>query len=161
MPESGLVYAGRVADDFKLTSGTWVRVAALRSRVLAALGPEVRDIVLVGENRAHVAALVIPSETGEPTESVRAAVKRHLRRAAAAATGESQRISRFAFLTDPLTVDSGDLTDKGAVSQHNVARNHRDAVEALYAEHPAEAVVVVDEGQPAAPDQAVAPNQRG
>jgi feruloyl-CoA synthase len=116
-PKQGLRYDGRIAEDFKLATGTWVRVGLLRDHLLKHLPPEVRDIVVVGENRRYIAVLAVPS-TPEiaQSEATRARVLAKLTALAKQATGSSQRVLRLLFLTRSLSVDAGELTEKGSIS---------------------------------------------
>jgi feruloyl-CoA synthase len=141
-PKQGLRYDGRIAEDFKLATGIWVRAGLLRDHLLKHLAPEVRDVVIVGENRNYIAALAIPA-TPEIAESkaARARVRAKLTVFARQATGSSQRVLRLAFLTRPLSIDAGELTEKGSISQRGIARRHEDLIEELYADKPAENIL--------------------
>jgi feruloyl-CoA synthase len=136
--KQGLRYDGRIAEDFKLATGIWVRVGLLRDHLLKHLAPEVRDVVIVGENRNYIAVLAVPS-TPEIAESkaARARVLAKLTAFAKQATGSSQRVLRLSFLTKPLSIDAGELTEKGSISQRGIVRRHADLVEELYADKPA------------------------
>jgi feruloyl-CoA synthase len=143
--QSGFRYDGRLAEDFKLATGTWVRVGSLRTHLLKHLTPEVRDVVIAGENRDYIAVLGIPSNAemvGDSTAQARVHAK--LMALTAEASGSAQRVLRFAFLTAKLSIDTGELTDKGAVSQRNVLRRHAALIEKLYADRPADDVICVD-----------------
>jgi feruloyl-CoA synthase len=149
-PKQGLRYDGRIAEDFKLTTGIWVRVGLLRDRLLKCLAPEVRDVVIVGENRNYIAVLAVPS-TPEIAESqaARARVLGKLTTLAKQATGSSQRVLRLAFLTRSLSVDAGELTEKGLISQRGILRRHADLIEELYADKPADNILCVAVESPA------------
>jgi feruloyl-CoA synthase len=141
-PKQGLRYDGRIAEDFKLTTGIWVRVGLLRDHLLKHLAPEVRDVVIVGENRRYIAVLAVPStlEIAE-SEAGRARVRTKLTALAKQATGSSQRVLRLSFLTRPLSIDAGELTEKGSISQRGILRQHADLVEELYADKPANDII--------------------
>jgi feruloyl-CoA synthase len=141
-PKQGLRYDGRIAEDFKLTTGIWVRVGLLREHLLKHLAPEVRDVVIVGENRHYIAVLAVPStpEIAE-SEAARARVRAKLIALAKQATGSSQRVLRLSFLTRPLSIDAGELTEKGSVSQRGIVQRHADLVEELYANKPADNII--------------------
>jgi feruloyl-CoA synthase len=143
--QSGFRYDGRIAEDFKLATGTWVRVGSLRTHLLKHLTPEVRDVVIAGENRDYIAVLGIPS-TAEVADdnTVQARVRAKLMALTAEASGSAQRVLRFAFLAEKLSIDTGELTDKGAVSQRNILRRHAALIEKLYADHPADHVICLD-----------------
>jgi feruloyl-CoA synthase len=144
-PKQGLRYDGRIAEDFKLSTGIWVRVGLLRDHLLKHLAPEVRDVVIVGENHRYIAVLAVPStpEVGE-SEAARARVRAKLTALAKQATGSSQRVLRLSFLTRSLSIDAGELTEKGSISQRGIVRRHADLVEELYADKPADNVVCAD-----------------
>jgi feruloyl-CoA synthase len=144
-PKQGLRYDGRIAEDFKLDTGIWVRVGLLREHLLKHLTPDVRDVVIVGENRSYIAVLAIPS-TPEIAESevARARVLAKLTALAKEATGSSQRVLRLLFLTRPLSVDTGELTEKGSISQRGILRGHADLVAQLYADKPAQTILYAD-----------------
>jgi feruloyl-CoA synthase len=140
-----LRYDGRIAEDFKLVTGTWVRVGKLRAELLTHLAPELRDVVIAGENRDYVAVLGIPSMpeiAGD--KAVRARLRAKLIKLASEAHGSAQRVLRFAFLTEKLSVDTGELTDKGAISQRMILRRHVGSVEKLYADSPADEVICLE-----------------
>jgi feruloyl-CoA synthase len=141
-PKQGLRYDGRIAEDFKLATGIWVRAGLLRDHLLKHLAPEVRDVVIVGENRNYIAVLAMPS-TPEIAESKEARARVHAKLTVFAkqATGSSQRVLRLAFLTRSLSIDAGELTEKGSISQRGIARRHEDLIEELYADKPAENIL--------------------
>jgi feruloyl-CoA synthase len=144
--QRGFRYAGRIAEDFKLATGTWVRVGPLRTHLLKHLAPEVQDVVIAGENRNYVAVLALASAPGLAEDSeVRARLSARLASLAAVATGSAQRVLRFAFLDARLSLDAGDLTDKGTLSQRNILRNHANLIEELYADAPPEHVIALNE----------------
>ena len=128
-PAQGLAFDGRIAEDFKLTTGTWVSVGPLRAQVIAAGDPWVQDVVLAGHDRAEVCALVIARPGAKDPD-----LQRLLDALAARSTGSSNRIARALLLTGPLSIDAGEITDKGSVNQRAVLRARADLVELLYAE---------------------------
>lgn len=136
----GLLFRGRVAEDFKLDSGTWVHVGPLRAAFIARFAPLVRDVVIAGAGRDALGALVFPDEAacaklGDAT-AVRAAFRERLARLAADATGSSTRITRLALLGTPPSMDAGEMTDKGSINQRTLLVRRADAVAGLYAEPP-------------------------
>lgn len=143
--QSGFRYGGRLAEDFKLATGTWVRVGALRAHVLTHLTPEVRDVVIAGENRDFIAVLGIPA-TAEIVDdnTAQSRVRAKLIALAAETSGSAQRVLRFAFLTEKLSIDTGELTDKGVISQRNILRRHAAWIEELYADSSADHVICLD-----------------
>jgi len=133
----GFRYDGRIAEDFKLATGTWVRVGSLRAHLLQHLMPELRDVVIAGENQGYIAVLGIPSSPEiVHDDTVRARLQDKLTALATEASGSAQRVLRFAFLTEKLSVDTGELTDKGVVSQRNILRRHAALIEKLFADSP-------------------------
>ena len=148
-PAIGLYFDGRLNEDFKLTSGVWVSVGALRARFLNEAAPFARDVAIAGENRDDVAGLIVPDLeecrrlAGLPPgtaaqailahETVRAAFARILRTLAAEATGSSRRIARALLLAAPPSIDLNEVTDKGSINQRTTLRNRAALVEDLYA----------------------------
>jgi feruloyl-CoA synthase len=133
MPGRGLVFDGRIAEDFKLGTGTWVHVGALRVAALAAASPVLQDALVAGEGRDAVGLLAWPSVAGckqligpgapddLPALAAHPAVRAHVRERLAAwnagVTGASQRIGRVLLLTTPPSIDANEITDKGYVNQ--------------------------------------------
>jgi len=146
-PERGLFFDGRVAEDFKLSSGTWVSVGALRVAGIAALAPLAQDIVLTGHDRDSVGFLVFPNlaacraHAGLPdtavsaeviaSEAVRAGIAQGLARLKAQGGGSSTYATRALLLTEPPSVDDGEITDKGYINQRAVLTRRADAVACL------------------------------
>jgi len=136
-PTKGLVFDGRVAEDFKLSSGTWVHAGALRVKLIAACDPMVQDAVIAGHDREQIGALVFlnPAVAKDlPPEQVRARLKDALRRMAAEATGSSTRVARVLVMSEPLSIDANEITDKGYINQRAVLEHRAALVERLYAE---------------------------
>ena len=157
-PAKGMLFDGRLAEDFKLATGTWVSVGPLRSAFIAHCAPLVRDVVLAGAERDEVTALIfpdvdacraiaadlasdapVPHVLGDPR--VRAAFARKLGGFAAASTGTSNRIVRAVLLAEPASLDIGEMTDKGSINQRAVLAHRAAIVEALYADPPPEIIV--------------------
>lgn len=144
----GLRFDGRIAEDFKLATGTFVSVGPLRARLIAAGAPYIHDAVITGLNRHEVGALVFPTPRVRelcplPPEaslhdvvehpSVLAYFQRVLDELARQATGSANRIARLALLADPPSLDRGEITDKGSINQRAVLSHRADLVDALYA----------------------------
>jgi feruloyl-CoA synthase len=135
-PNQGVAFDGRVAEDFKLTSGTWVSVGTLRLRAVAALSPLAADVVVTGHDREEVGLLVFPSpaakamEATERGEKIRAA----LRALRAEGGGTSQYPTRALLLSEPPNADAGEITDKGYINQRAVLVRRAVQVLALYSE---------------------------
>ncbi|MGA2995728.1 feruloyl-CoA synthase [Bradyrhizobium sp.] len=149
---AGLDFDGRIAEDFKLASGTWVSVGPLRARFIAACAPLVRDVVIAGINRDDVTALVVLDLEGcrlinpalpsndvavcaQDTE-VRRAFRQRFAAFHSAATGSSTRVARALLLDAPLSIDRGEVTDKGSINQRAVLDHRRATVETLYSPTP-------------------------
>ncbi|MBF9042247.1 AMP-binding protein [Rhodobacterales bacterium HKCCE4037] len=144
----GFYFDGRVAENFKLATGTWVAVGALRATLVDALGGLARDAVIAGEDENELGALIVPSRAAAEAmvpnaadmddaelwdhPEVRAALRERLSALAAKATGSSNRITRALVLTEPLDLNAGEVTDKGSVNQRAVLNNRPEAVAALY-----------------------------
>ena len=149
-PKQGLLFDGRMAEDFKLATGTWVNVGPLRARFIDAFKPYVRDVVLAGLDRDYIAALVFPDVEAcrklvhrapeTPAEQIiqHYDVQQHfaalMAKMAQASTGSSNRIARMILLTDPPSMDKGEMTDKGSINQRAVLKNRAALVEELYAD---------------------------
>jgi feruloyl-CoA synthase len=136
-PSQGLEFDGRLSEDFKLTTGTWVSVGPLRARLAAAGAPYLQDSVITGHDRDEVCALLFPNLQacrGMPPEALRAHLQRALDRLAAEATGSSNRIARALILEQPPSIDAGEITDKGSINQRVVLRTRANLVELLYSE---------------------------
>ena len=153
-PAQGLVFDGRVTEDFKLDSGTWVSVGTLRPDLVAACSPYVMDAVIAGQDKPFAAALVWPSAAGlqklaadarpgTPTEKLAAILKERLAAFNAGAGGSSRRIGRFVILTEPPSIDAGEITDKGYVNQRATLERRDALVRTLYANPPGADVNVV------------------
>jgi feruloyl-CoA synthase len=157
-PERGFVFDGRVAEDFKLATGTWVSVGPLRARFVAHCAPYVTDVVVAGQDRDDAAALVIPnlaacreladSPAGEATpaeilgcDRVRETFARLLKSFNAAAGGSSRRFARLILMDDPPSLDSGEMTDKGSVNQRAVLSRRAAMVDELYAPKPSARII--------------------
>ncbi|GAB4118783.1 MAG: feruloyl-CoA synthase [Rubrivivax sp.] len=137
-PERGVVFNGRVAEDFKLTTGTWVSVGTLRVRVVSALAPLAQDVVVTGHDRDEVGVLVFPGPgaAGVGAAELADRIAEALRSLKAAGGGSSQVPTRALVLTEPPSPDAGEITDKGYINQGAVLRRRADAVQALYAGGP-------------------------
>jgi feruloyl-CoA synthase len=149
VPQRGLLFDGRVAEDFKLTTGTWVRVGHLRLRAIAALTPVAQDVVVAGHDRDDVCLLIFPNlaacrtlcpslDACAPLEEVlthprvRAYVQHGLRELHAQASGSSTHASRAVLLAEPPSIDAGEITDKGYINQRAVLTRRHAVVDALY-----------------------------
>lgn len=157
-PSCGLVFDGRVAEDFKLTTGTWVHAGSLRVQALAAASPVLQDAVVTGHDRDWVGLLAwldVPAcqnlcgdpeadaETLIGSAEVRERVREGLRRHNAEHSGSSLRIERVLLMTAPPSIDANEVTDKGYINQRATLENRAELVEHLYSEAPAPDVVSI------------------
>jgi feruloyl-CoA synthase len=154
---AGLVFRGRIAEDFKLETGTFVRVGAVRTALLSAI-PLLADAVLAGEDRDYVSALAwlnpaearallgeLPKPDGELV--IHEVLRAHLARALAfhnGAAGSSARVQRLAVLARPASLDDGEITDKGYVNQRRVLTRRAALVDLLYADPPPAGVIIAE-----------------
>jgi feruloyl-CoA synthase len=147
---AGLLFRGRIAEDFKLSTGTFVSVGTLRPQLLSASQGLLADAVICGENRAEVAALVWLhpdhlrrcDEDGVPDDGLRAELVQTMERLAAQGGGSSQRVERLLVLREPAALDAGEITDKGYVNQRAVRERRADLVALLSVDPPPARVVV-------------------
>lgn len=146
----GFVFDGRVSEDFKLATGTWVNMAGVRTAVIAACAPLIRDVVLTGLDRNHIGALIFPDlaacralanldapaagETIVGHPAVRAAFQQRLDGLAKGATGSSTHLARAVLLAAPPSSDAGEITDKGSINQRAVMTRRAGLVDDLYTE---------------------------
>ncbi len=132
VPEKGLVFDGRVAEDFKLTTGTWVHVGAVRVKLIAAGNPIIQDAVITGHDRDDVGALVFlsPAAPKDPAE-IRAKLAAALRELAKE-PGSSTHPVRLLVMSEPPQIDAGEITDKGYINQRAVLERRADQVQLLY-----------------------------
>ena len=139
-PGSGIVFNGRVAEDFKLTSGTWVSVGMLRLAVVTALAPLALDVVMTGHDRSEIGVLIFLSEAARklPQDEVAATVREAL---GSMKGGSSQVPTRALLLPDGPSMAAGEITDKGYINQRLVLRTAE--VEALYASPPSARVITL------------------
>jgi feruloyl-CoA synthase len=137
-PEGGVVFNGRVAEDFKLTTGTWVSVGTLRVRVVSALAPLAQDVVVTGHDRDEVGVLVFPSAAAAALDAdeLQRRIAAALKALKAEGGGSSQAPVRALVLKDPPSADGGEITDKGYINQGAVLKRRAADVQALYAGGP-------------------------
>ena len=148
--DKGFVFDGRIAEDFKLNTGTWVSVGPLRSRVITAGAPYIQDAVITGIDRDKICAmLIVPWElcrslTNLPSSATPQQISADLavrswfggvlkELAIGNTTGSASQIHRVLLLTEPLSIDKGEITDKGSVNQRAVLTHRAHLVEQLYA----------------------------
>jgi feruloyl-CoA synthase len=159
-PVQGIIFAGRVVEDFKLTTGTFVHVGSLRTDAIAAATPVVQDALVAGQDRPFVGLLAWPNLhacrqiVGDAEASyedvvrhpqVLACLKQGLQAHNASIEGASSlRIARAMLMTEPASIDGNELTDKGYINQRAGLDRRADLVERLYADHPGEDVIILN-----------------
>ena len=143
----GLKFDGRIAEDFKLATGTFVSVGPLRGKIIAAGAPYVQDVVLTGINLKEVGAMVFPTPAVRAlsglapdapladvlsSELVLTHFQNLINELSKTATGSANRIARMCLLSEPPTIDKGEITDKGSINQRSVLTHRADTVAALH-----------------------------
>ncbi len=143
-PARGVVFDGRLAENFKLSSGTWVAVGALRVGCIAACDPLIADAVVAGHDRDYVALIVFAN--GAVDDDKRARILRALaaRSGGDGPSGSATRVRRVIIAREPPSIDAGEITDKGYLNQRAILDRRAALVEALYAEPPPADVLVID-----------------
>ena len=149
-PERGIVFDGRIAEDFKLTTGTWVHTGQLRTQLVAAAAPLVQDVVIAGLDRDTIGVFVFLSpaacQAAFPAVSpaslgahpaLRERLRDLLRAHNEGNPGSSHRVARALILDEPPSIDAGEITDKGYINQRAVLTRRAALVEALYGDDPA------------------------
>ncbi|PAU74833.1 feruloyl-CoA synthase [Halomonas salipaludis] len=147
-PQRGMCFDGRITEDFKLDTGTWVSVGPLRARVIEAGAPHVKDAVIAGLDKPFVAVLIFPdldkcrelaglddsadAATLLASSTVRERFRQMLRDLDATSTGSSTRVRRVLLLDEPPRLDANEVTDKGSINQRAVLDNRAAAVDELY-----------------------------
>ncbi len=148
-PRQGLLFDGRIAEDFKLSTGTWVNVGPLRAGFVDHFAPYVRDVVLAGADRNEIGALVFPdlaacrklapdlpadaaAETVLNDKRVREHFTGRLMQLAKANSGSSARITRALLMVEPPSLDKGEMTDKGSINQRSVLSHRAALIDELY-----------------------------
>jgi feruloyl-CoA synthase len=161
-PAKGFQFDGRITEDFKLSTGTWVSVGPMRAKVIAHFAPYFRDVAIAGINRDDVTILAFPDfdaffalcpnlgGSKEPSailadQCVRAEVRRRLAALAAGATGSSTRVARVLLMAAPPSLDKGEITDKGSINQRAVLTHRAGLVEELYAKPYSSRVIALEE----------------
>lgn len=147
--QQGLEFDGRITEDFKLTTGTWVSVGPLRARINAAGSPLIQDTVVTGHNRDDLGALVFPNAEACKAlrpEELRSLLQAVFDRLALQSTGSSTRIARVLIMETPPSIDASEITDKGSINQRAVLQHRAALVEELHAEPPSPRVLLASGG---------------
>lgn len=158
-PNAGFLFDGRMAEDFKLMTGTWVSVGPMRARIVTAFAPLVKDVVIAGHDRDYVTAMLLPEMAacralvpdGDgladaeilARPELRAACVERLAALVAESTGSSNRVDRILLLVEPPSIDANEITDKGSINQRAVLARRAHLVEALYAAVPPADVITL------------------
>jgi feruloyl-CoA synthase len=156
-PQLGLMFDGRLAEDFKLSTGTFVSVGPLRARILAEGAPCVQDVVVTGPDRDDVGILIFPRldeccriarlVDSAPSEEVLSALpvreffQRLVDRLWATGSGSASRVARACVLRELPSIDRSEVTDKGSINQRAVLRHRASTVDALYMANDAEVIL--------------------
>jgi len=160
-PRKGLLFDGRLTEDFKLSTGTWVSVGPLRTQIINRFQPYMRDVVLAGENENDVTALGVPDMPAIralhleldrklsdaevlASQIVRANVRERLTAFKRDSTGSSNRLMRVLLLDEPPSMDAGEMTDKGSINQRAVLSRRAELVKELYSNPPSARVIVAE-----------------
>ncbi|MBA2401977.1 MAG: AMP-binding protein [Bradyrhizobium sp.] len=158
-PLQGIIFAGRVVEDFKLTTGTFVHVGSLRTDAIAAATPAVHDALVAGQDREFIGLLAWPNLhacrqiVGNPDASyedvikhpaVIACLKQGLKAHNASCTGSSMRIARAMLMVEPPSIDGNELTDKGYINQRAGLERRAALLEKLYADKPGDDVIILN-----------------
>jgi feruloyl-CoA synthase len=154
----GFVFDGRVSEDFKLSTGTWVNFSAVRSGVIAACAPLIRDVVVTGLDRNFIGAMIFPDLAacarlaGLPADTAAATIIAHpavgqkfadsLNALAQKSTGSSNHVARALVMADLPDIDRGEVTDKGSINQRAVRTHRAGLVDRLYADTPGPDILV-------------------
>ncbi|HWP27868.1 MAG TPA: feruloyl-CoA synthase [Xanthobacteraceae bacterium] len=161
-PTQGLLFDGRTAEDFKLSSGTWVNTGPLRLQIISALAPLAQDVVVSGPDRDAIGILIFanleacrpfaadlgadaPADAVLNSGGVRTAIRERLAALAKLSTGGSNRVCRAMVLIEPPSLDAGEITDKGSINQRMVLRRRAALVERLHATPPSPDVILLDD----------------
>ena len=141
-PDRGLIFDGRVSEDFKLLTGTWVQAGTLRLEALEGLRGLVQDVVVCGHDRDAIGLLIIPrpdhvhgdntSEGAVIDPILQAEIEERMRRMARSATGSARRITRALILAEPPSLKDGEITDKGSLNVRKIITRRADLLERLY-----------------------------
>src|SRR6266850_1229613 len=131
-PVKGIVFDGRVAEDFKLCTGTWVNAGAIRVKLIAAADPLIQDAVITGHDRDDIGALVFLSATAKDRTDVRERLRAALQKLAQEG-GSSTHPRRLLVMTEPPSIDANEITDKGYMNQRAVLERRAALVGELYA----------------------------
>jgi feruloyl-CoA synthase len=149
-PALGLAFDGRIAEDFKLSTGTWVHVGTTRVKLIAAGDPLIQDAVITGHGRSEVGALIFPNAAavkakGLDDAAIRERLRAAMRRLAAeTGSGSSTHPVRALVMSEPPSIDANEITDKGYINQRAVLERRAALVEKLHAGPPDTEVILAN-----------------
>jgi feruloyl-CoA synthase len=158
-PNKGFLFDGRISEDFKLITGSWVSVGVLRAEIIRRMAPFVGDVVIAGHDRNDIRILIFPdlfacqdlcldfAREASPTEllgrrEVRERFQTLVDDLASTSTGSSTRIAAAILVDEPASLDKGEITDKGSLNQRAVLQHRNNLVEELYGEKTSSRVIV-------------------
>ncbi len=144
-PARGVIFDGRTAEDFKLTTGTWVHVGGVRVAAIAACSPLLQDAVVTGQDRGYIGLLAWPSAAAKEIapQELRRQIAEKLGKHNKTQGGSSLKVQRVLLLSEPPSIDANEITDKGYINQRaTLERRHADVMR-LYTDPPAADVIVV------------------
>ena len=144
-PAKGILFDGRIAEDFKLTTGTWVHVGGVRVAAVSACSPLLQDAVVCGQDRDYIGLLAWPTAAarGIATDELRRQIAQKLAAYNAGQNGSSLKVKRIVLLDEPPSIDANEITDKGYINQRaTLERRHADVMR-LYAASPDAGVIAV------------------
>ncbi|HEX6958969.1 MAG TPA: feruloyl-CoA synthase [Ferrovibrio sp.] len=144
-PNKGLLFDGRIAEDFKLMTGTWVHVGGVRVAALSACSPLLQDAVVTGQDRPYIGLLAWPTAAAKdmPADELARQIAAKLAAYNATQGGSSMKVRRVVLLSEPPSIDANEITDKGYINQRaTLERRHAD-VTRLYADPPGAGVITV------------------
>lgn len=153
-PTAGLVFDGRISEDFKLLTGTWVHASLLRLKALEQLVPVALDVVIAGQDRSDIGVLIFVNQEALGTlgitvqedggvlggDVVKAEVLKRLEKLAETATGSSTRIVRALVMLEPPSIKDHEVTSKGSLNAHKILERRADLVARLYDDNDAAVV---------------------
>lgn len=147
-PDKGLVFDGRIAEDFKLSTGTWVNVGVLKAKLISAGSPIVQDVVLAGLDKEFVSAILflnadacrkhanlaadVHNQLAFQHELISDYLRDFLSRFNQTATGSANRVEKIVVALEPPSIDLGEITDKGSLNQRIVLKHRAHLIEKLY-----------------------------
>ena len=131
-PSKGVVFDGRTAENFKLTSGTWVHTGELRIQAVAACAPLVTDAVVTGHDREEIGLLLFVTPEAAAAPDLAAQIGARLAAFNTERPGTSARVARALVLGEPPSIDAGEITDKGYLNQRAVLERRAADVARLY-----------------------------